>query len=140
MRRLQKSIGAVSAPFDSYLLARSIKTLPIRAIQHGLSALKIAAFLEAHPLVEKVLYPGLKSHVHHQRVRDALAPAVWKDLESRKGWEVDGVPFGGTLSFRPKGGKEAGACSLNQLRPPVCVLTTSATLLQPRSSCLSRSS
>jgi cystathionine gamma-lyase len=109
MRRLQKSIGAVSAPFDSYLLARSIKTLPIRAIQHGLSALKIAAFLEAHPLVEKVLYPGLKSHVHHQRVRDALAPAVWKDLESRKGWEADGVPFGGTLSFRPKGGKEAGS-------------------------------
>lgn len=89
-------------------MTRSIKTLSIRCLQHGLSALRIAAHLEKHPLVESILYPGLKSHEHHQRARDSLAAGVWKDLQTRTGWEEHGVPFSGMLSFRIKGPDAAG--------------------------------
>src|SRR5690348_13042528 len=63
---LQKSLGAVPGPFDSWLVLRGIKTLAVRMRQHSASAESIAAFLERHPLVEKVLYPGLPSHPGHE--------------------------------------------------------------------------
>jgi cystathionine beta-lyase/cystathionine gamma-synthase len=63
---LQKSLGAVPGPFDCWLVLRGIKTLAVRMRQHSASAESIAAFLERHPLVEKVLYPGLPSHPGHE--------------------------------------------------------------------------
>jgi cystathionine gamma-lyase len=66
VRFLQKSIGSVLGPFDSYLTLRGIKTLSLRMKQHCASAQQIAAWLEKHPKVERVAYPCLDSHPHHK--------------------------------------------------------------------------
>jgi cystathionine gamma-lyase len=62
---LQNSIGPSQSPFDSWLVLRGIKTLAIRMKTHEENAKKIAAWLEKHPQVDKVIYPGLKSHAQH---------------------------------------------------------------------------
>lgn len=62
---LQNALGGVSGPFDSFLTLRGIKTLALRMERHCASALEIAAFLEKHPKVERVHYPGLASHPQH---------------------------------------------------------------------------
>lgn len=90
LKFLQKSIGAVPSPFDCYLAMRSLKTLAVRMEAHARNAQAIAEFLEKHPKVEKVIYPGLKSHPQH---------AIAK--KQNRG-------FGGMMSFYIKGGlKEA---------------------------------
>jgi cystathionine gamma-lyase len=66
---LQNAIGAVSGPFDSFLALRGLKTLPLRMRQSSESALAIAGWLERHPRVERVLYPGLPSHPQHALAR-----------------------------------------------------------------------
>ncbi|MDQ3894122.1 MAG: aminotransferase class I/II-fold pyridoxal phosphate-dependent enzyme, partial [Actinomycetota bacterium] len=86
---LQKSLGAVPGPFDSWLVLRGIKTLAVRMRQHCENARRIAAFLEAHPEVERVLYPGVESHPGHE-----LARRQMRD-------------FGGMMSVRLRGGPEA---------------------------------
>ena len=62
---LQNAGGAILGPFDSFLLIRGIETLHLRVRQHGASARAIAAFLEGHPAVDKVYYPGLPTHPGH---------------------------------------------------------------------------
>lgn len=62
IRNIQQIGGAVPSPFDCFLLLRSLKTLAYRMKGHAEHALKFATYLEAHPLVEKVYYPGLPSH------------------------------------------------------------------------------
>ena len=62
---LQKSLGAVPGPFDSWLVLRGVKTLALRMRKHSENAEAIAAFLEGHPAVERVLYPGLPAHPGH---------------------------------------------------------------------------
>lgn len=57
-----KSIGANPSIFDCYLALRGLKTLEVRMKDHCRNAFSIAHYLEAHPLIEKVFYPGLKSH------------------------------------------------------------------------------
>lgn len=84
---LQNSIGAVAGPFDAFLAMRGLKTLHLRMRQHCESALALASWLEKHKAVERVIYPGLRSHPQH-----ALA---------RK--QMDG--FGGIISVEVKGGK-----------------------------------
>jgi cystathionine gamma-synthase len=69
LRFLQKSLGAVPGPFDSWLVLRGIKTLAVRMRQHCDNARAIAGFLEDHPAVERVLYPGLQSHPGHDVAR-----------------------------------------------------------------------
>ncbi|HUK96895.1 MAG TPA: cystathionine gamma-synthase [Gaiellaceae bacterium] len=66
---LQKSLGAVPGPFDSWLVLRGIKTLALRMRQHSENARQVAAFLEGHDAVEQVLYPGLESHPGHETAR-----------------------------------------------------------------------
>jgi cystathionine gamma-synthase len=78
---LQKSLGAVPGPFDAWLVLRGVKTLAVRLDRHCENATAIAAYLERHPRVERVLYPGLPRHPNH-----ALAAS-----QMRK--------FGGMLSF-----------------------------------------
>jgi cystathionine gamma-lyase len=65
MRYLQFSTGAILSPFDSFLLLRGVKTLAVRMKVHNDNAMKIATFLEKHPQVEKVIYPGLPSFPQH---------------------------------------------------------------------------
>ena len=62
---LQNSVGAVAGPFDAFLAMRGLKTLHLRMQAHCASALELARWLEQHPAVERVIYPGLKSHPQH---------------------------------------------------------------------------
>lgn len=62
VRFLQNTLGGVPAPFDCYNALKGMKTLHLRMKAHSKNALKVAKFLEAHPKVEKVVYPGLESH------------------------------------------------------------------------------
>jgi cystathionine gamma-synthase len=62
---LQKSLGAVPGPFDAWLVLRGVKTLAVRMDRHCANAIAVAAYLERHPRVERVLYPGLPSHPDH---------------------------------------------------------------------------
>jgi cystathionine gamma-lyase len=62
---LQNALGSVPGPFDSFLTLRGIKTLALRMQRHCANALTVAQFLEAHPRVQRVHYPGLPSHPQH---------------------------------------------------------------------------
>jgi cystathionine gamma-synthase len=79
--------GAALDPFAAYLLLRGLKTLQIRVERQNASAMKIARYLEKHPAVERVFYPGLRSHPQH-------------DIARR---QMEGG-FGGVMSFALKGG------------------------------------
>ena len=70
---LQKSIGPTSSPFDSWLVHRGLKTLAIRMESHQKNALAVAKFLEGHSKVDKVLYPGLKSHPQHNLAKKQMS-------------------------------------------------------------------
>ncbi|MBV9576264.1 MAG: PLP-dependent transferase [Gammaproteobacteria bacterium] len=62
---LQNSVGAIASPFDSFLALRGLKTLPIRMERHCENALALAHWLEKHPKVSRVIYPGLANHPQH---------------------------------------------------------------------------
>lgn len=66
---LQNSVGAVAGPFDAFLALRGVKTLALRMQAHCANALELAKWLEKHPAVERVIYPGLKSHPQHALAR-----------------------------------------------------------------------
>jgi len=85
---LQNSIGPSQSPFDSWLVLRGIKTLAIRMEAHAKNAMIIAEFLENHPKIEKVIYPGLSSHPQHELAKSQMSG------------------FGGMLSLYIKGGLE----------------------------------
>jgi methionine-gamma-lyase len=91
-------LGTTLAPFDAWLLLRGVRTLSLRLEKHNANALKIARFLEGHPAVKAVHYPGLKSHPQHE-------------LASR---QMNG--FGGVLSFDLKGGYDAVGRFLKKVR------------------------
>ncbi len=65
LKFLQNAVGAVPAPLDCFLVLRGIKTLHVRMERHSANALQIARFLDDHPAVQQVLYPGLESHPGH---------------------------------------------------------------------------
>lgn len=113
-RFLQNSSGAIPSPFDCYLLARGAKTLSVRMQRHGLNALKLARFLQSHPKIATVTYPGLIDHPKYAEARALLAASARKELTAL-GWSFDdapgtnakeieqgGTPFGGMVSFRVK--------------------------------------
>jgi cystathionine beta-lyase/cystathionine gamma-synthase len=66
LRFLQNAVGAIASPFDSFLALRGLKTLAIRMERHSANAFAIAQWLERHPKIHKVLYPGLPSHPRHE--------------------------------------------------------------------------
>lgn len=91
LRFMQNAIGSVMGPFDAYLTLRGVKTLAIRMRRHSASAMHLAQWLEKHPKVQRVTYPGLASHPHH-----ALAA---------KQLRLDGTPtYGGMITIYLKGG------------------------------------
>lgn len=85
---LSNSTGAIQATFDAFLCMRSLKTLPLRMKTHAENAMAVAKFLEAHPKVEKLLYPGLPSHPQHALAKEQMHG------------------FGGMITFYLKGGLE----------------------------------
>jgi cystathionine gamma-synthase len=98
LRFLQKSLGAVPGPFDCWLVLRGIKTLAVRMRQHCDNARRIAAFLEEHPAVERVLYPRLPAHPGHEVARTQMRD------------------FGGMVSFLAASEEEAVAfCARTKL-------------------------
>jgi cystathionine gamma-synthase len=72
LRFLQKSLGAVPGPFDAWLVLRGLKTLAVRMRQHCENAHRVAAFLDGHDAVERVLYPGLPDHPGHEVARGQM--------------------------------------------------------------------
>ena len=82
---LQNAVGAIAGPFDSFLALRGVKTLDLRMRRHCESALELAQWLEAHPRVRRVLYPGLASHPQYDLARRqmrALGGIISFELES----------------------------------------------------------
>lgn len=69
---LQNSIGAVAGPFDSFLVLRGLKTLAVRMERHCENAQVLAEWLEKHPKIDKVFYPGLKTHPQSQLVKEQM--------------------------------------------------------------------
>lgn len=69
---LQNAVGAILSPFDSFLITRGIKTLSVRMRQHDENGRQVAAFLDEHPKVQKVYYPGLPQHPQHQRAQQLM--------------------------------------------------------------------
>jgi cystathionine beta-lyase/cystathionine gamma-synthase len=97
LKFVQNAEGAILGPFDSWLVLRGTKTLPIRMVQHNANGLALAQYLEQHPKVKRVYYPGLPSHPQH-------------DLAKR---QMRG--FGGMLSFE-MGSIDAARTVLNGVR------------------------
>ena len=95
---LQNAVGAVAGPFDSFLALRGLKTLALRMDRHCENSLAIARWLERHPQVERVIYPGLESHPQHK-------------LATR---QMSG--FGGMITFFIKGGLEEARRFLERCR------------------------
>lgn len=85
----QNAVGAVPGPWDCWLVLRGVKTLAVRMEAHQKNAMTIAQYLEKHPAVEKVMYPGLASHPQHALAKE----------------QMNG--FGGMVSFVLKGGEES---------------------------------
>ncbi|MGH9854660.1 MAG: trans-sulfuration enzyme family protein [Blastocatellia bacterium] len=70
---LQNAVGAIISPFDAWLVMRGTKTLAVRMKQHDDNGRRVAAFLDEHPKVEKVYYPGLQRHPHYERAKRLMS-------------------------------------------------------------------
>jgi cystathionine beta-lyase/cystathionine gamma-synthase len=105
MKFIQKTIGAVSSPFDCWLNLSGLKTLHLRMQRHEESAMQVATFLESQTKIERVLYPGLVSHPQH-----AVAKA-----------QMSG--FSGMITFELTGGTKAGKRLMNHVK--LCALAES---------------
>ena len=98
MANIQNSLGPITSTFDSYLILRSLKTLPIRMERHSKNALLIANELINHEKIENVIYPGLESHPQHQLAKK----------------QMNG--FGGIISIELSGGLEASKTFLEKTK------------------------
>ncbi len=102
LRFLQNAVGGVQGPFDSFLVLRGLKTLHLRMARHAENALALARRLEAHPQVERVIYPGLESHPQHALARRQMRTP------------------GGMLAFTIRGGLPAATAFLKAVRVFAC--------------------
>jgi O-acetylhomoserine (thiol)-lyase len=96
--QLMRDIGAALSPFNAWLFLQGLETLPLRMERHSQNALRIAGFLERHPAVSWVSYPGLKSHPQHELAARYLTHG-----------------YGAILGFGIKGGLEAGKLLIRHL-------------------------
>ncbi|MGH8307237.1 MAG: cystathionine gamma-synthase [Gammaproteobacteria bacterium] len=93
MAFLQNSVGAVAGPFDSFLALRGLKTLALRMERHASNALELAAWLEKHPRVERVVYPGLTSHPQHALAKTQMRTSGGMLTIFLKGGEAESRHF-----------------------------------------------
>ncbi len=98
IRNIQQTGGAVPSPFDCFLLLRSIKTLPYRMQGHSANGMALATYLESHPKVAAVYYPGLASHPQHETAKNQMSN------------------FGGMLSILVKGSGAEARKVVNSVR------------------------
>ena len=98
LKFIQNSAGAILSPFDSWLVLRGTKTMPLRMAQHSANGLALAQYLQQHPKVKKVIYPGLPEHPQHELAKRQMP----------NGW-------GGMLSFEMES-FEATRTALNRFR------------------------
>ena len=105
---VQRDGGGVPAPFDCWLIHRGIRTLPLRVEAHASNAEKVAAFLAGHPRVSRVHYPGLPTDPGHAVARRQMRR------------------FGGMLSIRVKGGREAALAVLTRVKLFTCATSLGA--------------
>jgi len=98
MKFIQKTIGAVPSPFDCWLTMLGLKTLHLRMARHAANAQVVAEFLEAHPEVARVTYPGLPSHPQHEVAKAQMSG------------------FSGMISFELVGGIPAGKTVMNSVK------------------------
>ena len=105
LKFIQKTIGAVSSPFDCWLTLLGVKTLHLRMERHAANAQKVAEYLESHPKVARVAYPGLPSHPQHEIAKAQMSG------------------FSGIISFELKGGIAAGKTVMNAVK--LCSLAES---------------
>ncbi|MCP4330096.1 MAG: PLP-dependent transferase [Alphaproteobacteria bacterium] len=98
MKFIQKTIGAVPSPIDCWLTLLGIKTLHLRMERHAANAQKVAEYLESHPKVAHVTYPGLTSHPQHAIAKEQM------------------TGFSGMISFELKGGIPAGTTVMNEVK------------------------
>ncbi len=105
LKFVQKTVGAVSSPFDCWLTLSGVKTLHLRMPRHSANAMQVAQYLEQQPKIERVIYPGLPSHPQHNIARA----------------QMDG--FSGMISFELKGGIPAGIKVMNEVK--LCSLAES---------------
>jgi cystathionine gamma-synthase len=96
--KIRYILGAVASPFNSWLVLRGLRTLACRMERHSANGLAVARALESHPAVEAVHYPGLESHPGHAIARRQMRG------------------FGGMLSFRVKGGRDAAVRAASRVR------------------------
>ena len=102
---MMKTLGCNASPFDAWLTNNGMKTFELRMQRHCENALQVAAYLEQHPAVNQVFYPGLDSHPQHELASQQM------------------VHYGGMLSFELAGGLEAGARLMDRVQ--LCVLAVS---------------
>jgi len=95
---LSNSMGGIQGAFDAFLCLRSLKTLPLRMKAHEANATAIAKFLEKHPKVQKVVYPGLESHPQHKLAKEQM------------------LGMGGMITFYVKGGMDEARRFLENVR------------------------
>lgn len=88
---LQNSVGAVAGPFDAYLALRGLKTLALRMARHSESALALAEWLESHPKVRRVIYPGLESHPQHELAKRQMQRGFGGMITTMLDTDVDGA-------------------------------------------------
>ena len=105
MKFVQKTIGAVPSPFDCWLTLLGVKTLSLRMERHSVNGQIVAEFLENHPKVARVTYPGLQSHPKYQIAKEQMSG------------------YGGMISFELKGGLPAGKTVMNSVK--LCALAES---------------
>ena len=105
MKYVQKTIGAVPSPFDCWLTLLGVKTLRLRMAKHTENGQIVAEFLEAHPKVAKVIYPGLPSHPQHEIAKVQMSG------------------YSGMISFELTGGIQAGKAVMNNVK--LCALAES---------------
>lgn len=98
LKFIQNATGGILSPFDSFLALRGVKTLDVRMERHCASAMKIAAWLEKHPKIERVYYPGLPSHPQHDLAKKQMSA------------------FGGMIAVVMKGDIEAAKRMLSACR------------------------
>ena len=91
-------LGGALSPFNAWLILRGLVTLSMRMQKHGQNALEVARFLESHPKVSRVFYPGLESHPHHELAKRQM------------------TGFGGMLTFQLKGGLGAAITLAEKIR------------------------